>query len=366
MKKWVSFIVSLMLFVGTTIPTYAMELRDQSNIQGIDVSHWNGNINWSQVKESGVKFAYLKATEGTGVADPQFGNFVKEAQSVGIQVGAFHYAKPTAPYDSSEPVKQAKFFVETLQSILSTYGDIMPVLDLEETGGLTPSELSSWARIFTNTIKQLTNRQVMLYISEDFFRENDELNQTLSDLPLWASYWDQYYQGKNPPDIAGWQKWMIWQYSGQGVMRGITTSVDLDAGPPSIEALRGELPTIITLHLGSTQATKNGQPMQLDATPFTILNRTMVPIRFIAESLGAEVSWNPATQTITISKPGTLVVFTLGLDTAIVNGKTVSLDVSAQLSSNRTFVPLRFISENLGMQVDFNPVTQSILLSSEK
>jgi GH25 family lysozyme M1 (1,4-beta-N-acetylmuramidase) len=378
MKKCVSFLASLALLVVVINPTYAMESRSVSNVKGIDVSHWDGTIDWSQVETNGVKFAYLKASEGTTLVDSKFANYVTGAKANSIAVGAYHYAKPTAPYKPSEAVNQAAFFVNTMKSTLANYGDIMPVLDLEENGGLSPKELGQWVRVFTNTVELLTHRQVMIYVSEDFLQSNGNLNNMISDLPLWVSYWDQYYGGQNPPDIAGWNQWTAWQYSSKGTVPGITGSVDLDVGPSSVEALKGNfgaattlgLPTInpsttITLQIGSDKAIINGKLQQLDVAPFTIQDRTMVPIRFISETLGAKVDWNPNTQEVTITMPNVTIILTIGQKTAKINGNLVSLDVPAQLFNSRTFVPLRFISENLGLHIDYSSDIQSITISKE-
>jgi GH25 family lysozyme M1 (1,4-beta-N-acetylmuramidase) len=376
MKKCISLLTSLTLLTVLFSPAYAMESKSISNLKGIDVSHWDGMIDWSRVGESGVKFAYLKASEGTTIVDSNFTNYVIGARANSIAVGAYHYAKPTAPYNPSEAVNQAVFFVKIMKSALTNNGDIMPVLDLEENGGLSPSELAQWVRIFTNTVELLTNRQVMLYVSEDFLQNNGDLNNMISDLPLWVSYWDQYYGGQSPPDTAGWNEWTAWQYASQGTVAGITGSADLDVGSPSLEALRGDLTTAvtqdlkttnpfttITLQLGSHEAIINGKAQQFDVAPFTIQNRTMVPIRFITETLGAKVDWNPSTQAVTITMPNVTIILTIGQKMATINGNPVSLDAPAQLFNNRTFVPIRFISENLGLHIDYNSDIQSITIS---
>jgi GH25 family lysozyme M1 (1,4-beta-N-acetylmuramidase) len=376
MKKYISIIASLAILAAFTPPTYAMESRSDLNLKGIDVSHWDGPIDWFKVSSNGVKFAYLKASEGTTKVDSEFANYVKGAKANSIAIGAYHYAKPSAPYDSNEAVNEATFFVNTMKPSMADFGDIMPVLDLEENGGLSPNDLAQWARTFIHTVEQLTHRQVMIYISADFLQSNGYLNSALSDVPIWVSYWDQYYQGQNPPDIAGWRQWTAWQYSSQGTLPGLTGSVDLDVGPTSLDVLRGELTTAVVqsiptttalttikLQIGSLQAMINGKEQQLDIAPFTVENRTMVPIRFISEALGAKVNWNPAKQQVTINMNNATLVLTNGQKTALVNGKAVTLDVPSRIVKDRTFVPLRFISENLGRHIDYNTNTQSITIS---
>ncbi|WP_055107668.1 family 10 glycosylhydrolase [Paenibacillus ihumii] len=94
-------------------------------------------------------------------------------------------------------------------------------------------------------------------------------------------------------------------------------------------------------------------------------NVTMVPLRVISEGLGAQVDWLPVTKSVTIDKDGNTIVLRKGSPTAQVNGTAVSLDVSVEISSGRTMVPLRFVGEQLGLQVDWNSASRTITLTSQ-
>lgn len=101
------------------------------------------------------------------------------------------------------------------------------------------------------------------------------------------------------------------------------------------------------------------------AQPPVIQNgTTLVPLRGIFETLGAKVDWNQATQTVTATKDATTVKLTIGSKTATVNGKSVALAVPAQIMNGSTMVPLRFISESLGAKVDWNPTTYAVTIQS--
>lgn len=100
----------------------------------------------------------------------------------------------------------------------------------------------------------------------------------------------------------------------------------------------------------------NGAVVNLpDAKPFIdqATNRTMVPIRFVSEKLGAKVDWDGATQTVKITKAGKQIALRIGEKRATVSGKQITFDAAARLQNNRTFVPLRFISEAYGAKVDW-------------
>ncbi|MFZ5814253.1 MAG: copper amine oxidase N-terminal domain-containing protein [Bacillota bacterium] len=102
----------------------------------------------------------------------------------------------------------------------------------------------------------------------------------------------------------------------------------------------------------------NGE--RLNLTPMARGGRTLVPFRHLAEFLGATVEWEPSTRTVTMTKGDQTVVLTIGESTALVNGQEVQLDVSADIFEGRTFVPLRFIAEALGADVDYDPETGAI------
>jgi GH25 family lysozyme M1 (1,4-beta-N-acetylmuramidase) len=245
MKKYVTWIFALTLaWVIFTWPVhaFAMESRSNADLRGIDVSHWDGTINWREVAASHVQFAYIKATGDNSFVDGQFRANVRNARASGIAVGAYHYAKPSAPFNHSEPVRQANLFVETMRSSMHGFGDIMPVLDFEESGGLSAYDLDQWIRVFVSTVEHQTNRKVMLYTSEDFIQRHANLNSGLSAIPLWVAYYDRLNGGRIPPNIAGWSHWLVWQYSDQGAVTGLSGHADVNAGPTSLSALRGYLP----------------------------------------------------------------------------------------------------------------------------
>jgi hypothetical protein len=93
-----------------------------------------------------------------------------------------------------------------------------------------------------------------------------------------------------------------------------------------------------------------------------ISGRTLVPIRFIAEAFGAKVEWTNDTQSITIELDQTTIVLQIGNRTAFINGKAHLLDAAPMIVNNRTVVPIRFIAEALGATVEWVKETESILI----
>ena len=97
--------------------------------------------------------------------------------------------------------------------------------------------------------------------------------------------------------------------------------------------------------------------------PFVSNGRTLVPVRVIAESFGSKVGWDDATRTVTITSGKTLIKLVIGSNTATVNGKTLTLDVPANIYGERTFVPIRFVTESLGYNVSYVDMTKDVIIT---
>jgi plastocyanin len=110
--------------------------------------------------------------------------------------------------------------------------------------------------------------------------------------------------------------------------------------------------------------TLNGKSVSLGQQPVVVNGRTLVPYRAIAEKLEGTVNYDGASKSVTVAKGSN--VYVLGLDSkvATINGVEVYLDVPAQLISNSTFVPLRFLSENLGIQVGYESATKTVSMNT--
>jgi len=104
----------------------------------------------------------------------------------------------------------------------------------------------------------------------------------------------------------------------------------------------------------------NGNPVTFDVNPIVINNRTLVPLRKIFETLGAEVQWDAATQTITATNGLNNIKIGIGNSVAEKNGQAIELDIPPQIINNRTLVPLRFVSESFGANVNWDDSTKTI------
>lgn len=121
----------------------------------------------------------------------------------------------------------------------------------------------------------------------------------------------------------------------------------------------------IVLQLNNLIASVQGSEKRLDVAPYTVNNRTLVPLRFVAEELGAKVDWNPTNQSITVTLNNSVISLWIDQKLANVNGKFVNLDVAPSIYKGRTMVPLRFISENFGMNVNYDSKTKEITVTNK-
>lgn len=126
--------------------------------------------------------------------------------------------------------------------------------------------------------------------------------------------------------------------------------------------------TEIVLQIGSKDVYVNGQLKTIDVAPYIKNSRTLVPIRFISESFGADVSWDSSKREVKIVYANKTIILTIGKPTATVNGVSVPIDkdnpkVVPEITNNRTFVPLRFISETFGANVEWDNATRKITIT---
>ncbi|MDA8233462.1 MAG: extracellular solute-binding protein [Clostridia bacterium] len=110
----------------------------------------------------------------------------------------------------------------------------------------------------------------------------------------------------------------------------------------------------------------NGKAAKFDVAPKSIQGTTLVPFRGVAENLGGKAVWEEKSRSVTVTKGSIVLKLTIGSKTAYINGEKTSLAVAPQLVNNRTLVPLRFISEGFGYDVNWNGTTKTVTISEKK
>lgn len=121
----------------------------------------------------------------------------------------------------------------------------------------------------------------------------------------------------------------------------------------------------IILTIGDNTAVVFGEKVENDVVPVIRNERTMLPIRFVAEALGAKVEWNEEKREVLITTDKVTILITIDSNIALVGGKEVSLDSAAFIENGRTYLPLRFISENLGAKVEWNEKNKQVTITKQ-
>ena len=192
-----------------------LQEKSSTNVKIIDVSHWQGAIDWEKVKDDGVKGVFIKATEGTSYVDPKFKENAINAKKAGLKIGFYHFAHP-----NNDPVKEVEHFLKTIKDFQN---DLPLVLDLENNKGLTKSQVTAFAEKWLNEIIKRTGQTPLFYSYTSFIKSY--IDKSLNKFPLWIA---QYTTALKPSSNGIWNEWKVWQYSDSGKVNGINGNVDLN------------------------------------------------------------------------------------------------------------------------------------------
>lgn len=209
---------------ATLSPSRSEMAAGSTLVRGIDVSEFQGTIDWAAVDPATVRFAIVRATKGRSYVDPSYATNVAGATANGFVVGAYHRAKPDAA--SGDAVTEADLFIDVARNAA---GDILPVLDVEDTGGLSVDRLQDWVRRWLSRVRSRLGVRPMIYTGPNFWRS--QLGDTgwfaRHGYPLWIAHWDVPSPDVPARDWAG-NGWTSWQWTSTGALSGIAGDVDRD------------------------------------------------------------------------------------------------------------------------------------------
>jgi GH25 family lysozyme M1 (1,4-beta-N-acetylmuramidase) len=230
----------------------ASALPSGYNVLGIDVSshdHNLGAIDWAGVAAGGVKFAYVKATEGSTYTNPYFAGDYTAARNAGLYVGAYAWGRP----DNGNPAGQADFLVDH-----AGWGPdsrtLIPFLDIEwpyfsgvdSCYSISKSAMTTWIRQFVNEVKARIGRAPMIYTNTNWWNACVDTTVSFADCPLDLAS----YTSTPPTPPAGWNTFAIWQYAGGNAGQAGNYDKDVVNGDLAVLAgLAGPTPpTVVSLH----------------------------------------------------------------------------------------------------------------------
>ena len=226
-------------------PTPGVPPQHLDKLQGLDVSHYQGVVQWESVKGAGISFGIAKATGGTQFVDPQFANNWHGMREAGVVRGAYHFF-----YADEDPITQAEHFLQAVPSLNAN--DLPPALDVEINDNVPSATLVARALIWMRHVEQKLGKKPMIYSDISFYKEN--LAAGFKDYALWVADYDTRIPQPEPG-----RSWEIWQYSQTGSVHGISGNVDLDL-------FNGDLDQLMTF-VGGTSAPPAAEATPAPATP---------------------------------------------------------------------------------------------------
>ena len=205
---------------------YGVCMPSGFHVHGIDVSHYQGNIDWKMLTQTRqgkfpIHFVFMKASEGGDYGDKAFSSNFDSAKTHGFIRGAYHFYNP-----KTDPVRQADFFIN---SVKLDSGDLPPVLDIEKRGK-DENQLRRDLKLWLDKIEQHYKVKPILYTSYKF--KTRYLNDSVfNSYPYWIAH---YYV--DSVEYRG--EWKFWQHTDVGTLPGIREKVDLNIFNGSLEELQ--------------------------------------------------------------------------------------------------------------------------------
>jgi len=188
-------------------------------VHGVDVSRWQGEIDWPMLRTQGANFAYIKATDGGDHLDPMFKTNWNRAKAAGIKRGAYHFF-----YWCRVASEQADWFI---RNVPRDPDALPPVIDVEWNGQSNCKQNISRARVlekmqvFMDKLERHYGQRPIIYTAPDFYEDN--LQGQFQDYPFWLRAVAQH-----PSKVYPGRKWVFWQYSGSGLSQGVNEKIDLN------------------------------------------------------------------------------------------------------------------------------------------
>ena len=197
---------------------------DENVVHGIDVSRYQGRINWAEVPA--FQFVYIKATEGTTYQDPYYKRNVEGAKKAGIPVGSYHFFRTTSPAHDQ--------FANFKNHVEKDKQDLIPMVDIEECRNWTKEQFQDSLRVFLDLLEQYYGKKPLIYSVQNFYRGYGA--PKFNRYPLLLGR----YKSQSPPSFQGRGHYTIWQFDEHGKVPGIPYDVDLDRFHPrrSVDDIR--------------------------------------------------------------------------------------------------------------------------------
>ena len=224
-----------------------MQDKNSKSLFGIDINEYTQDVQFNIIATK-IDFLYVRSSgSGSGRfrVDKKFFDYARLSREYGIPVGAYHFGVPS--YDLTDADRQCDDFIQVLQQGFGNkdYGDLFPVLDVETPvdKSITTKTLIEWIDRFRKRFEKKTRRRLMLYTGLFFIELYDNFyvegkGYPLKNMILWiAMYTNVPINPSVPPNVGGWTRWRVWQYSEGQTIQGVGNPVDANWGPDNIALL---------------------------------------------------------------------------------------------------------------------------------
>ena len=215
LKKVFTFLVSI-LFLVYVLPTQVLAFgpSDDKIYQGIDVSGYQGDIDYEKVKKDGIEIVYIKSSEGFSYVDSHFERNYSKAKENGLKIGFYHYVTART---EDEARRQASFFVSTISKKVV---DCKLAMDFESFGSLSKEQINKIGLAFIQKVEELSKKKAVVY--SNAYAASNTWEGEITKYPLWIAQ----YEVNKPQNNGTWKTWAGWQYTDVGRVEGIENHVD--------------------------------------------------------------------------------------------------------------------------------------------
>ena len=183
-----------------------------TTVEGVDVSRWDGTVDWAAVRSAGIAFAIARVSDGLAYPDSSFDANWAAIKAHGMVRGSYQYFEP-----AQDPIAQANLVLQRVGALGP--GDLPPALDIETMGGLTSAAVAASMAQWIERIRFATGRRPIVYTSPAFWSALGNANVAAD---LWVANW-----AVTCPSVPGpFASWKLWQYSATGSVSGIAGMAD--------------------------------------------------------------------------------------------------------------------------------------------
>lgn len=198
----------------TSIAPTGSHTQNQGEVSGVDLSKWQGDVDFPKIKLSGKTFTFIKATQGATDIDPNYMGNLSKSRAAGLATGSYHFYMT-----DDDPSAQFSNFAH---HVTIKPGDLPPVIDIETFSKNTLPDTAAKLTSFIHMVEEKYGVKPILYSGEHFANQYLE---NFGEYPLWLA---EYNSDKEPALPRGWSRWTIWQHTQNGSVAGVSGHVDLD------------------------------------------------------------------------------------------------------------------------------------------